>query len=337
MLAFNAIENYVYPDHARIDRKRNLLSVASNISLIIGTRGSPLALAQTELLIVALSSTHKQFEKAYSVETSIIKTSGDKTRYQVLADIGGKGMFTKEIDEALLSGKIDLAVHSLKDVPTQIPHELEIICVLERENPCDALIGNGLSNISALPNGSRVGTSSPRRRAQLLYLRPDLKVIPIRGNVMTRINKLTTGEYDATLLAFAGLRRLDRTQHISAVLAPEDMLPAAAQGAIGIICRNGDNQVFELLDSINHPVSAQCVAAERSLLATLGGSCNTPIAALAEQTNNGDMRLRAMIADPNGLKLFSTERIGSFNDAKRIGKDAGEELYLRGGKDIISN
>ena len=311
--------------------------MVSNTSLVIGTRGSPLALAQTELLMVALSSIQEQFEKAYTVETSIIKTSGDKTRYQSLSDIGGKGMFTKEIDEALISGKIDLAVHSLKDVPTRIPEELEIICVLEREDPCDALIGNRLANISALPNGSRVGTSSPRRRAQLLYARPDLKVLPIRGNVMTRINKLSNEEYDATLLAVAGLRRLGRTQHISAVLAPDEMLPAAAQGAIGIICRKGDNEILELLDPINHQVSAQCVSAERSLLATLGGSCNTPIAALAERTDNGDIHLRAMIADPDGIKLFSTERFGSFDDAKRIGKDAGEELYLRGGKDIISN
>lgn len=307
------------------------------ISLVMGTRGSPLALAQAELLMVALASSHRRFGKAYTVETSIIRTSGDRYRYQSLSDIGGKGLFTKEIDEALLSGKIDLAVHSLKDVPTQIPGELEICCVLERGDPRDALIGDNLSTVMALPNGSRVGTSSPRRRAQLLYSRPDLNVIPIRGNVMTRINKLTTEEYDATLLAVAGLRRLESTQHISSVLTPDEMLPAAGQGAIGIICRKGDNRVFELLDSVNHKISTKCVTAERSLLASLGGSCNTPIAALAERMDNGDLHLRAMIADPDGLKLFSTERFGSFDDAKRIGKDAGEELYLMGGKDIIPN
>jgi len=311
--------------------------VTSKSSLVIGTRGSPLALVQTELLMLALSSKSEQFEELYTFETRIIQTSGDKAKYQSLSDIGGKGMFTKEIDAALINGKIDLAVHSLKDVPTQIPDELEISCILKREDPHDALIGNTACNISTLPNGSRVGTSSPRRRAQLLYSRPDLKVIPIRGNIMTRINKLTTAEYDVTLLAVAGLRRLQSVKYISSIMTPDEMLPAAAQGAIGIICRKGDNKVLELLDSINHQVSAQCIVAERSLLATLGGSCDTPIGALAERMDNGDLHLRGMIADPNGSKLFIAERVGSFDDAKRIGKDAGEELYLMGGKDIISN
>jgi hydroxymethylbilane synthase len=323
----------VYEDR-RYSREQNI--VTSSRPLIIGTRGSPLALAQVTEVRARLAAAHSELAEEGAVETRIIKTSGDKFIDRPLADIGGKGLFTKEIEEALSAEEIDLAVHSMKDVPTWLPDGLEINCILPREDPRDALIGEGLSGVSALPEGARIGTASLRRRAQLLHLRPDLQIAMLRGNVATRVRKVAEGEFDATLLAVAGLKRLDSAEHIAAALSPEEMLPAAAQGAIGIECRSADSRTCAYLAALNHGESAQRLTAERTLLAALDGSCRTPIAALAELDGKGGMRLRALIARPDGSVIHRTERTGGADDGIAMGRAAGEELRLTGGADFFA-
>jgi len=311
--------------------------VTSGLPLKIGTRGSPLALAQANELRVRLAEAHGELAQDGALETHVIKTSGDKFIDRPLADIGGKGLFTKEIEEALAAGAIDLAVHSMKDVPTWLPDGLEITCILPREDPRDALIGKGLTGLADLPQGGRVGTASLRRRSQLLHVRPDLEIVLLRGNVATRVRKVAEGEVDATLLAVAGLKRLDSAEHIAAVLAPEEMLPAVAQGAIGVECRADDGRSQTYLAALNDEESAQRVAAERALLAALDGSCRTPIAALAEMRAGGRLYLRALIAQPDGTTLYHAEREGAATDGHAMGKDAGTELRATGGPDFFTD
>ena len=307
------------------------------LQLKIGTRGSPLALAQANDVRARLAAAHGELAEAGAIETHIIKTSGDKFVDRPLADIGGKGLFTKEIEEALSAGAIDIAVHSMKDVPTWLPDGLEIACILAREDPRDALIGDGLSGLADLPQGGRVGTASLRRRAQLLHVRPDLEITMLRGNVATRVRKVAEGEIDATILAVAGLKRLDCAEHIAAALAPEEMLPAVAQGAIGVECRADDGRVLAYLAALNDSESAQRVAAERALLAALDGSCRTPIAALAEITAGGRLYLRALIARPDGTTIHRAEREGPAADGVAMGRDAGAELRAAGGADFFTD
>ncbi|MDA0229615.1 MAG: hydroxymethylbilane synthase [Proteobacteria bacterium] len=307
------------------------------LPLKIGTRGSPLALAQANDVRARLAAAHGELAETGAIETHIIKTSGDKFIDRPLADIGGKGLFTKEIEEALSAGAIDVAVHSMKDVPTWLPNGLEISCILLREDPWDALIGDGLSGLADLPKGGRVGTASLRRRAQLLSLRPDLEITLLRGNVATRVRKVAEGDIDATLLAVAGLKRLDCAEHIAAVLSPEEMLPAVAQGAIGVECRTDDSRVLTFLAALNDSESAQRVAAERALLAALDGSCRTPIAALAEITAGERLYLRALIARPDGKTIHRAEREGLAADGIAMGIDAGAELRAAGGADFFTD
>ena len=305
--------------------------------LKIGTRGSPLALAQATEVRARLAAAHDELAEEGAVETHIIKTSGDKFLGRPLADIGGKGLFTKEIEETLIYGAIDIAVHSMKDVPTWLPDGLEIPCVLPREDPRDALIGGGLDGIEALPRGARIGTASLRRRAQLLHLRPDFEIDILRGNVATRMRKVADGEFDATLLAAAGLKRLDSAQHISALLAPEEMLPAPAQGAIGIECRSDDERSQAYLATLTHDESAVRIACERALLAALDGSCRTPIAALADLRDGGELFLRALIAKPDGTVIHRAERQGAAGDGEAMARDAGAELRAAGGSDFFDD
>ncbi|MDP7642823.1 MAG: hydroxymethylbilane synthase [Alphaproteobacteria bacterium] len=308
-----------------------------SLPLKIGTRGSPLALAQAREVRDRLASAHNELAEDGAIETHVIKTSGDKFTDRPLADIGGKGLFTTEIEEALNTGAIDMAVHSMKDVPTWLPDGLQIACILPREDARDALIGDGLTGIKALPQGARVGTASLRRRAQLLHLRPDLEITMLRGNVATRLRKVAEGEFDATLLAVAGLKRLDCAEHIAAAIPPEEMLPAVAQGAIGIECRADDGRGRDRLEALNHKESALCVAAERALLAALDGSCRTPIAALAEMRSNGRLYLRALIARPDGSMVHRAERQGAAADGVAMGRDAGAELRAAGGPDFFDD
>ena len=303
--------------------------------LRIGTRGSPLALTQAEMVRDQLAQVHPHLAAPESVEIAVIKTSGDKFLDRPLADIGGKGLFTKEIEEALGEGHIHMAVHSMKDVPTVLPGGLVISCIPPREDPRDAFISNRAADIEELPHGAVVGTASLRRAAQLRNLRPDLVVETLRGNVQTRLRKLEEGVAAATLLAFAGLKRLGLEDNITAILPVDYMLPAVAQGAIGIECREDDTTVRDLLAPLNHYQSEVCVAAERALLTALDGSCRTPIAALAEYEGKESLTLRGLVARPDGSRLLrvsrSLARCDGIVAARELGKQAGRELLREAG------
>ncbi len=269
------------------------------------------------------------------VEIVVIKTTGDKIQDRALSEIGGKGLFTKEIDEAMLEGRIDLAVHSMKDVPTWLPDGIELACILPREDPRDVFISRKAESLNELPPGCVVGTASLRRQAQILSLRPDLTVRVFRGNVQTRLRKLDEGEVDATLLALAGLKRLGMADVATSILETSDILPAVGQGAVGITCRADDQASHELLATIHHAETAACVAAERGLLEELDGSCRTPIAALATLLEGGVMALEGLLARPDGSEVLRAKREGDPAEAARMGRDAGSELAERAGPGFI--
>jgi len=306
--------------------------MSTSALLRLGTRGSPLALAQAHEVHRRLGDAHPDLAVEGAVEIVVIKTSGDKIQDRTLAEIGGKGLFTKEIEEALLEGTIDAAVHSMKDVPTWLPEGLAITAILPREDPRDAFFSNRGAGLADLPAGAVVGTASLRRQAQVLMVRPDLKVVPLRGNVGTRLRKLAEGEADATLLAMAGLNRLGESARVTAPLEPEEMLPAVAQGAVGLETRVGDEKTAGWLAALDHRDTATRVAAERACLAVLDGSCRTPIAALAELDPSGrDLWLRALVAMPDGTQAHRAERRGPAGDADALGRDAGAELRAAAG------
>ena len=274
--------------------------------LRIGTRGSPLALAQARMVAEALRHTHGWWPER--IEIVAMTTTGDVINDRPLAEVGGKGLWTKELDRALLEGRTDISVHSMKDVETIRPPELKIAAMLKRADVRDRLVG--ADGIEALAEGARVGTSSPRRSAQLLRRRPDLQVIPFRGNVQTRLRKLQMGEADATLLAAAGL---DRLEHPEIGVALDHLLPAPAQGAIGIEVRAGDGKTRALMEAIDCRETHLCVSAERRLLEGLGGSCRSPVAALA-RLEDGQMRLRAEILTGDGRDCQDLDTTYAAND-----------------------
>jgi hydroxymethylbilane synthase len=311
-------------------------SPLSRAAIRIGTRGSPLALAQAEMVKAGLGAAHPALAVAGAVEIVVIKTTGDQIQDRALSEIGGKGLFTKEIEEALADGRIDVAVHSMKDVPTQLPEGLEIACLLEREDPRDVLISSKGSSIADLPQGAVIGSASLRRQAQLLALRPDLKVVTLRGNVGTRLNKLAKGDADATLLALAGLKRLGKADVATAILDMTEMLPAVAQGAIGLEIRATDRRMRDLLAPLHHAATAAAVTAERACLAELEGSCRTPIAAYAELMPDGQLHLRALVAKPDGTSLHRDERSGPAADAERLGRDSGRALKSLAGPGFLA-
>ncbi len=305
----------------------------SQAPLRIGTRGSPLALAQAHETRARLAQAHDLPEDAF--EILVIKTTGDNVQDRALSEIGGKGLFTKEIEDAMLDGRIDIAVHSMKDMPTVLPDGLEIGCLLPREDVRDAFISHRHAGIDALPTGAVVGSSSLRRRAQLLHRRPDLSVVEFRGNVQTRLRKLEEGIADATFLAMAGLCRLGRDDLIGCPVAEDEMLPAVAQGAIGIENRIDDSRVVELLAPIHDAETGVRLAAERAFLAGLDGSCRTPIGGLAVLSGE-HVHLRGEIIRPDGSERHTTERTGVPADAAAMGADAAAELRTRGGPDFFS-
>ena len=301
----------------------------------IGTRGSPLALAQADEARARLIAAHPQLAAPGAIEIRVIKTTGDKVQDRTLSEIGGKGLFTKEIEEALLAGEVDIAVHSMKDMPTFLPDELVISCLLPREDPRDVLITTAGNSIATLPRGAVVGSASLRRAAQVKALRPDLSIVPLRGNVETRIAKVQRGDATATLLALAGLKRLHKANMATAILSTEEMLPAVAQGAIGIESRADDHRVNTLLAPLNDPQTELRVTAERACLAELEGSCRTPIAALAEL--QGDvLRLRALIALPDGSKVHRADATAPASEARALGEQIGRKLKETAGPDFLS-
>jgi len=302
--------------------------------LLIGTRGSPLALWQANHVRALLLHALAVDQDAVALEP--ITTSGDRIRDKPLRDFGGKGLFTKEIDDALLSGAVDLAVHSMKDLPTELPPGIVIAAVLKRGDVRDAFISASGESLAALPPGAVIGSSSLRRQAQVKRLRPDLEVIDFRGNVETRLAKIERGVADATLLALAGLKRLGLADHVTSILSTDDMLPAVAQGAIGIACRSGDARTRDLLQTLNDPPTATAVACERAFLGELDGSCRTPIAGLAEIAG-GALRFRGLVLNPEGSEWHEIERLGSPEDANGIGAEAGRELLVLAGPNFLSS
>ena len=270
------------------------------------------------------------------IDIQIIRTTGDRIQDRPLSEVGGKGLFTKEIEEALLAGTVDLAVHSSKDMPTVLPPGLTLSTFLQREDPRDALISRTAKSLAELPKGATVGTASLRRQAMLLRRRPDLQIVPLRGNVETRLKRIDEGQADATLLALAGLKRLGLTEHAAAVLDIDEFLPAVGQGAVGIETRENDENTRTMLAPINHPATAVALAAERAFLAVLDGSCRTPIGGYA--TVSGDkLSFRGLIVKPDGREAFETVREGKVSDAVRLGADAGQELKGRAGPDFFAH
>jgi hydroxymethylbilane synthase len=294
--------------------------------LRIGTRGSPMALFQANLVRDRLIAAHP----GLAAEIVPIRTTGDRVQDRALAEIGGKGLFSKEIETALIERRIDLAVHSLKDMETILPEGLVIACVLPRDDPRDALVG---ARLAELPRGARIGTGSLRRRAQLLRRRPDLAVTPIRGNVDTRLAKLAAGEIDALMVAMCGLERLGRAQVATDILPPDIMLPAVAQGALAIECREDDDRVRPLLAPLHHEPSAARVACERATLAALDGSCRTPIAGLAEIAGDR-IFLRALLLSPDGTAERRATGDALIKDAVALGSRIGEELRKDAGPEF---
>jgi len=308
--------------------------------LRIGTRGSKLALAQTDMVIAALARAHgwSAEEAAARTEVVVIKTTGDKVQDRSLADIGGKGLFAKEIEEALIAGTIDCAVHSLKDLPAVMPKGLALACHLKREDPRDAFVSRSVKSLQELPHGAVVGTSSVRRRAMLLNLRGDLDLIEFRGNVDTRLRKLDEGQAQATVLALAGLKRLGLEANATHVFSNDEMLPAVAQGAVGVELRMNDGETRDILARANHRDTDLAVTFERAFQAALDGSCRTPIAGLATWLGPHTITFKGSVLSRDGRTRHDVECIETVTkvaEAERVGDDAGRRLLGHAGRAFL--
>lgn len=307
--------------------------------IVIGTRGSKLALWQANWVKEKLNSIYPNL----LIEIEKIKTTGDKILDAPLAKIGGKGLFVKEIEEALISKRIDLAVHSMKDVPTEIPEGLNIHAICEREDPRDVLISKDGKVLNELPDGSIIGTSSLRRTVQVRALKRDLIIKPLRGNVDTRIRKLKVGEFDAIILAMAGVKRMGYGNIVTEIFSDETMIPAIGQGAIGIETRVDDDFVNDLIKPLNHDNTVTCIVAERAFLSLMGGGCQVPLACHATFENDS-LKVIAMIGDPEGdIDLIKGMRQYKFSsessilkEAMKVGEDLAADLLQRGGEEILS-
>jgi hydroxymethylbilane synthase len=303
--------------------------------ITIGTRGSPLALTQTRMTAAQLARACNASEADFPLQSFV--TSGDQLMDQRLQDAGGKGLFTKELDEALLDGRIDAAVHSMKDLPTKLPDGILLAAVPAREDPRDAFISHKAKSLGDLPQGAVVGTASLRRQAQALYLRPDLKIVMLRGSVQTRLTKLEDGSIDATFLALAGLTRLGLTAHVTSLIAGGDMLSAPGQGALAITCRADDAKTRDLLAKISVPAVETAIAAERGFLEALDGSCRTPIGALAT-LRDGRLFLAGEVLSPDGRQHWRQEDsiiAGTGADAAALGRRLGLAIRSEAGEDFI--
>lgn len=297
----------------------------------IGTRGSPLAMAQAhqvrDLLVAA-------GHDPVALEIRTFKTTGDKILDRPLADAGGKGLFTKELEEALLADEVDIAVHSMKDVATRLPEGLRLAVVLPREDVRDAFISHRHTSLADLPKGAKFGTSSLRRKSQILNLRPDLEIVEFRGNVQTRLKKLEDGVAEATLLALAGLKRLGLDDRAANILPETEMLPACAQGAIGIEIRSADNAAATAISALDHQPTHIAVIAERAFLRVLDGSCRTPIAGLA-RLDGDTLKFRGQVLSLDGKRQVTVERSGRASEAIRLGEDAAAEVLSLAGPDLL--
>lgn len=298
--------------------------------IIIGSRGSQLALWQANWVKSQLENLHGNAD----ISIRVITTSGDKIKDVPLSKIGGKGLFVKEIEEALLAKEIDLAVHSMKDVPIEIPSQLEISIITKRENPLDALISKNGKKLADLPQGATIGTSSLRRSSQLLNHRNDFKIHPLRGNVDTRLKKVEEGKYDAILLASAGLNRLGWSNRITEEISHEIIIPAMGQGALGIETRLGDTKTYNFISSLNHEQTNYEVSAERALVGKLDGGCQVPIGAYAK-TEDNLITLKGLVASLDGKIIHKSEIVGPIDDAINIGQDLGEVLLKMGANEIL--
>ena len=298
--------------------------------IVIATRGSMLALWQANHIKGLIEKEHP----GITVELMKIKTTGDKILDVPLAQVGGKGLFVKEIEEALLDGRADLAVHSLKDVPTEFPGGLVLTAITEREDPRDALISNGRKSLTDLPEGAKIGSSSLRRKCQLLKVRPDLDIVNLRGNLDTRIKKAEAGEFDAIILAAAGLRRLGWEDRITECIPTEVLLPAIGQGALGIETREDDAEIIEIISFLNHPDTWAATRAERAALRKLEGGCQVPIAAFAE-VEKGNMLVRGLVGSLDGKTMITAEVNGSTGDAEALGVQLAEKLLEQGAGEIL--
>jgi hydroxymethylbilane synthase len=308
--------------------------MADETVLRIGTRGSPLALTQTQMVQTRLVAAHPRLAEPRATEIVAIKTTGDRVQEVVLSAIGGKGLFTKELDEALLDGRIDLAIHSMKDVPTFLPEGVVLTTLLVREDVRDAFVSNRYKSFAELPEKALVGTASTRRRAQILARRPDLLVEPLRGNVETRLAKLAEGGMAATFLAYAGLKRLGKADAAREVMPVETILPAVGQGALAATFRADDRRVRALLRSLVDPATEAAVWAERAMLAILDGSCQTPIAAFGS-LDRGTLTLKGMIAHPGGIQIVEAEASGPAAEADQVGVRVANELIFKAGPALL--
>jgi len=302
-----------------------------NKTIRIATRKSPLAMWQAEHVAAELKRAHPGLE----VELIGMSTQGDKILDTPLAKIGGKGLFIKELEQGMLEGSADIAVHSMKDVPVELPEGLHLAVIMKREDPRDAFVSNQYKSIDDLPKGAVVGTASLRRQSQLLETRPDLKIKTLRGNVNTRLRKLDDGEYDAIILASAGLIRLEFEARITARIGPERSLPAIGQGAVGIECRSDDPEINALIAPLHDQNTAYCVSAERALNQRLNGGCQVPIAGYA-MLESGNLWLRGLVGEPDGSRIIRGEVEGSVEEAEEMGVGLAERLLEWGADEILS-
>ena len=299
-------------------------------NIVIGSRGSQLALWQANWVKSELERLHDNVD----IDIRIIATSGDIIQDVPLAKIGGKGLFVKEIEEALLANEIDLAVHSMKDVPMELPTELGISVITKRENPLDALISKNGEKLADLPQGATIGTSSLRRSSQLLKYRDDFKIHPLRGNVDTRLRKVEEGKYDAILLASAGLNRLGWANRITEEISHDILLPAMGQGALGIETRLDDTKIYDFISTLNHEQTHYAVSAERSMVGRLDGGCQVPIGAYA-RVEKGLITLKGLVASLDGEIIYKLENVGPVDDAINIGQELGSKLLKMGANEIL--
>lgn len=299
--------------------------------LRLGTRGSPLALAQTRMVHAALIAAWPGLEAPDAIEIVVIRTMGDRIQDRPLSAVGGKGLFTKELEEALLADTIDIAIHSVKDLPSAHQDGLFLACTLEREDPRDAIISrDGAVSLATTALGATIGTSALRRQSQILALRNDIRFKMLRGNVDTRLRKLDEGEVDAIMLAAAGLKRLGLEKRITGYIDPQEMLPAVGQGAVGCEIRIGDHRVFDYLQPLDHRDTHDAILAERAMLHQLEGNCRTPIAGYA-RVEHGDLSLKGLVATPDGVSTWRFQLSAKRAEARGLGREVGERIQAMAG------